>query len=186
MTTEAEARRQRPVASMVIAMVVATVVAVGWYYLGRPDESTRPVKTEPWATWVKAGRADGKLVVMAPEELPSDWRATSAKYVTGVSPHWHLGMLTDNNKYVGVEESREGTEDLVHQYVDENATQGEDVNVGGQTWQVWTDAGGDYALIRTLAAPDGEQERLLVVGSAADAEIRDFAASLSDTSTPTD
>lgn len=185
--TEAEARRVRPMMSGVIAMAVATVVAVGWYYLGRPDESTRPLSTlstAEWGTWVKSGRADGKLVVLAPEAVPRGWRVRTAKYQTGVSPHWHLGTLTEGGKYVGLEESRDPTSDLVAQYVDEDAEQGEDVTVGGVTWEVWTDAGGDYALVRTLETPDGEQERILVVGSAPDDQVREFAASLSADAVP--
>lgn len=182
MTTEAEARRARPVMSMVVAMLVATPVAIGWYYLGRPDEKTQPVvtlTTAEWQTWVTAGRDDHKLVVLAPPTLPVGWRATTASYQTGVAAHWHLGVLTDHNKYVGIEETRDTTTSVVHQYVDENATRGKDAQVGGSTWQVWTDTGGDYALIRTLVAPDGQQERLLVFGSAPDQQIRDFASTLS-------
>ncbi len=184
--TEAEARRVRPWKSALFAMAVAVFVAVGWYYLSRPDESVRPVKAIPaadWAGWVRTARADGKLVTYVPDPVPSGWRVTSARYETGVSPHWHVGMLTPG-KYVGVEESRASTEDLVGQFVDENATQGKDVTVDGTTWQTWTDSGGDYALVRTTKAPDGQQQRVLVYGSAPDAEIRDLAASLSATAVP--
>ncbi|MGO4255950.1 DUF4245 family protein [Marmoricola sp. RAF53] len=184
--TEAEARRLRPWNSAIVALVVALVVAIGWYYLGRPDESTRPVKAIPAAElvgWVKAGRADGKLTTSVPDPVPAGWKVTSAKYETGVAPHWHVGMLTPG-KYVGLEESRDTTENVVKQYVDENAVRGDDVEVGGNTWQTWTDAGGDYALVRTATAPDGEQQRVIVYGSAPNAEIRDLAASLSATAVP--
>jgi hypothetical protein len=172
---------------MVVAMVVATVVAVGWYYLARPNQATQPVPvitTAEWGTWVTAGRDDHKLVTMAPSALPAGWRATSATYVTGVAPHWHLGMLTGTNKYVGIEEALDPTDDLIRQFVDDNAVRGADATVGGQTWQVWTDSGGDYALIRTLTPPHGGQERLLVYGSAPDAQVRAFAATLSATAHP--
>lgn len=180
-TQSASPRYQRSVAGMVGAMIVATVVAGGWYLLGRPDESVRPiatVKTADWHGWVNAGRKDGKLITFAPQRVPDGWRVTSANYQTGVAPHWHLGLLTPSD-YVGLEESRDTTEHVVQQFVDENAVQGKDVTVDGTTWQTWTDSGGDYALIRTVAAPDGEQQRVLVYGSAPDQDIRDYAGSLS-------
>ena len=173
MVTEAEARRLRPFMSGIVALAVALVAAIGWYYLGRPEESQQPVKTVEWKPWVKSGRADGKLLVLAPKALPQGWRATSASYQSGISPHWHLGMLTGNGKFVGIEESPDTVANLVEQYVDANARRGKDVKIGRLTWQVWTDSGGDYGLVAEL-----KDERVLVVGSAPDAQIRDFAATL--------
>jgi len=173
---------QRSVSGLVIAMVVALVVAIGWYYLARGDQDAHPVdtiSTSEWGNWVKAGRADGKLVTLAPGALPKGWRATSASYDSGVSPHWHLGMLTSSDNFVGLEESLDTTDALVREYVDDNATKGKDVTIGGATWQTYTDAGGDYAVVRTITAPGGGQERVMVVGSAKKSEIRDFAGSLS-------
>ena len=178
MVTEAEARRVRPMMSGIVALAVALVTAIGWYYVGRPDESAQPVRTVEWKPWVKSGRADGKLALLAPRALPEGWRATSASYQSGVDPHWHLGMLTGNGKFVGIEEARDTISDLVEQYVDENATQGAEVEVDGLAWQTWTDAGGDYALVRSFEGPDGNQENVIVVGSAPDAVIRDFVETL--------
>ena len=111
---------------------------------------------------------------MAPPSLPDGWKATSASYDTGTTPIWHLGMLTDKGKYVGVEEALGGVQDLVEQHVDENAVQGKDVTIGGETYQTWTDAGGDYAVSRTVPI-EGGTESYLVVGTAPHASIRDFA-----------
>ena len=187
MITEAEARRVRPFMSGIIALAVALIVAVGWYFINRGDTSSRPQQTQSpaeVATWVKGARSDGKLVTFAPASFPKGWDVTSARYLTGVAAHWHLGLLTDGGKYVGVEESLDPTQELIDQYVDSEATQGKDVSIGGVTWKSFTDGGGDYALIRTVTSPKGEQERLLVVGSAPDGDIRDFAATLSATASP--
>ncbi|RNL80858.1 DUF4245 family protein [Nocardioides marmorisolisilvae] len=178
MVTEAEARRIRPMMSGIVALAVALVTAIGWYYIGRPDESQQPVQTVEWQPWVKAGKADHKLLMLAPSALPEGWRATSANYVSGVSPHWHLGMLTGTGKFVGVDEARDTVADMVETYVDANAVKGDDVEINGLRWQTWTDDGGDYALVQTFVGPDGNQENVVVVGSAADAQIRAFVASL--------
>ena len=178
MVTEAEARRMRPMMSGIVALSVALVTAIGWYYLGRPDESQQPVQTVEWQPWVKAGRADHKLLLLAPDVLPKGWRATSASYQSGVSPHWHLGMLTGTGKFVGIDEARDTVANLVAEYVDDNAVKGDDIAIRGLTWQTWTDAGGDYALVRTFEGPNGDPENVVIVGSAPEAQIRSFAASL--------
>ena len=104
-----------------------------------------------------AARTTSSLV-LAPARLPLGWKATSATYTRGVSPTWHLGMLTDDNKYVGVEEARASIKDLVEEHVDEDAQRGKDVTIGGEKWQTWTDAGGDYAVARVVRGPGGAEE----------------------------
>jgi hypothetical protein len=178
MVTEAEARRVRPMMSGIVALAVALVTAIGWYYIGRPDESAQPVTTVEWKPWVESGRADGKLLLLAPVSLPAKWRATSASYESGVTPRWHLGMLTEKRKFVGLEELRDTVANLVEKNIDANATKGAAVEVNGLKWQTWTDSGGDYALVHTFEGQDGNQENVLVYGSAPDAEIRAFAATL--------
>ena len=178
MSQTATSRPPRTVAGMVGALIVVVALGVLWVEVGGSDEKPTPVTSADWRAWAKSGRADGKLTVLAPDRLPSGWRATSATYQSGNAPQWRMGMLTGAGKFVGVEESLEPTEDLVREYVDEDAEQGDDVTIAGQTWQTWTDAGGDYAVVRTLTTPIGEQERILVYGSAPDATIRDFTATL--------
>ena len=113
---------------------------------------------------------------MAPPSLPRGWKATSATYQTGHGTRpGTSGMLTDKGKYVGVEEALGGVKDLVEQHVDADAVQGKDVTIGGETYQTWTDAGGDYAVSRTVPHRREARESYLVVGTAPDATIRDFA-----------
>jgi hypothetical protein len=175
--TEAEARRVRPMMSGIVALAVALVTAIGWYYVGRPDESAQPVKTVEWQPWVKSGRADGKLLMLAPDALPAKWRATSASYESGVTPRWHLGMLTGSGKFVGLEEARSTVADLIADSTEGDPTRGSEVELAGTSWQSWT-AGDDYLLVRTVQGPGGNEENVIVFGSAPDAEIRAFAASL--------
>ncbi len=102
---------------------------------------------------MKGARADDKLLVLAPARLPLGWKATSATYTRGVSPTWHLGTLTDDDKYVGVEEARTSIKSLVEEHVDADAKRGKDVTIGAEKWQSWTDAGGDYAVARVVRGP---------------------------------
>ncbi len=161
--------------------MVVTVLAVIAFVAIRSvttDNEPTPVRSVDWTAMLRAGRADHKLLVMAPTTLPRGWKATSADYQTGMSPTWHLGLLTDGRKYVGVEEARGGVQDLVDEHVDPDATQGKDVTIDGQTWQTWRDAGGDYAVSRSLEISGEVYESWLVVGTAPEGTIRDFAGSL--------
>jgi hypothetical protein len=131
-----------------------------------------------YAASVRAASADKQLLVLAPDRLPPGWTATSATYTKGPSPSWHLGTLTDDREYVGVEESASGIEDLVQEHVDVNAHGGRDVNIDGEKWQTWTDSGGDYAVTHTVKGRDGSPQTVLVVGSAPDDQVRRLAESL--------
>lgn len=171
-------RSQRSVAGMVGALIVVVVIGVVWVKIGGSGQKATPVRTVDWAAWVKAGRTDRQLMLFAPTRLPSGWRATSVDYTAGAAAHWHLGLLTDAGKYVGIEESRASAEELAQQYVDEAAVRGSDVTVAGESWQTWTDAGGDYALVRPVALGGRPYETVLVGGSGAREDIRTFAATL--------
>ena len=175
-------RYQRSSGGLVGALLV-TVAAVLAFVVFRAltsDAEPTPVRAVDYSAAVQSARADGKLVVLAPARLPLGWKATSATYSPGVSPTWHLGMLTGDNKYVGVEEARSGIQDLVDEHVDENAKRGKDVTIGADTWQTWTDQGGDHALARVVKGPEGAQESVLVVGSAPASQVRQLAGSLTE------
>jgi hypothetical protein len=162
------------------ALVFILLVVLAWvgFRALTSDQKTTPIQTVEWSGWVKTGRAEQLLALFAPDRLPKGWRATSVSYVGGVRPQWHLGMLTDRGKYVGIEESRASTRALVTQYVDDNAVRGKDVVVDGTTWESWSDAGGDHALVRSVAVDGQPYEAVLVGGSASAATVEQFVGSL--------
>src|SRR3954447_20636700 len=178
-------RTQRSFAGMAGALIVVFVLVVVVVWVRSSGQQATPVQSVEWKPWVKAGRAEHVLQLVAPEQLPRGWRATSAQYLAGNDPRWHLGLLTDTGKYVGVEESRTSPRDLATQYVDKDAVRGKDVTVGEQVWQTWTDAGGDYALVPAMEGAGRPHGSVLVGGSASPAAVRSFAATLtSGTVTP--
>ena len=147
------ARYQRSPGGLIGALlvtVVAVLAFVGFRALTSDEEPT-PVRAVDYAAVAQGARADDKLVVLAPSRLPLGWKATSATYTRGASPTWHLGMLTDDNKYVGVEEARSSIKELVEEHVDAAAEQGKEVTIGAEKWQTWTDSGGDYAVARVAS-----------------------------------
>lgn len=177
-------------AGALIVTVLAVLAFAAFRSITRDNEPV-PVRSVDYRASVEAARSENELLVLAPEKLPAGWRATSATYTPGASPTWHLGLLTAAGKYVGLEESRAGIEDLVEQHVDPEAERGRDVTIAGETWQSWTDAGGDYAVARSTRSPAGAAgadgstgsggrsvESWVVVGTAPDSEIREFAGTL--------
>ena len=179
--TEAPGRYQRSPRGMLAALVVVVVgvtVVVGLRGLGQGNAPS-PVQTVDYHGWVSSGRQDGKLDIMVPRPMPHGWRATSVSYVTGSDPRWHLGMLTDQGRYVGIEESWGSPAEMVQQYVDANAHRGRVVSINARSWQAWTDQGGDYALVSTRPSRVAHRpETVLVVGDAGPSVIQQFAARL--------
>ncbi len=123
--------------------------------------------------------------VLAPAELPEGWVATSVRFEDRQPQSWHVGLLTDEQAYVGVEQAERSAKAMVADFVDEEARKGDPVEVGGATWATWTDPGrdpaadpstdseGDLALVREDAAAT-----TLVVGTVSQDELTDFVASL--------
>ena len=87
-------------------------------------------------------------------------------------------------RIVGVEESAASIADLARQHVDQDARRGADVLINGETWQSWTDSGGDYAVARSLQSGGRTVESWLVVGTAPEQQIRNFAGTLVGGSLP--
>lgn len=176
--SQASARYQRSPTSLIAAMVVTLGVVllfVGFRALNR-DNRTTPVRTVEWTSAVKAARGDGQLAVVAPSELPQGWRATSVTYVRGGQPRWHLGVLTNAESYIGIEESTASARSLVEKYVDPNATSLGPVRVSGSDldWAGWKDSGGDYALVASLPADrsPAANDTVLVVGSTSSDQVK--------------
>lgn len=169
----------RTFSGLIVAMVVVVLVVLGWtaFRAFISDNQPTPVRTVEWQPVIEAAASDGQIAVLAPDALPEGWRATSASW-SAAAGHLHIGMLTGEGTYVGLEESRDRLDEVVARYVDEDATQGDDVTIGGTEWQTWTDEGGDYAVGRTVQPEKGAPVSYVVVGSGDEGEVRDFAASL--------
>ena len=169
-------RYQRSAAGMVGAMIVLLAVVVGFVVLrdlNRSDPAD-PVRAIDYSADVTFAEREAGFEVLAPETLPQGWIATSARYVPGAEESWHLGMLTEDQQYVGLEQAADSPADLVERHVDQNAVEGDPVTVDGARWSTWSDDGGDLALVR-----EQDGTTTLVVGQdvAAD-ELAGFVASL--------
>jgi hypothetical protein len=169
-------RYQRSAAGMVGAMIVLVLVVLGFVLfrdLNRTDPPS-PVRTVDYAETAAYARDQAGFDLLAPDDLPEGWRATSARYVPGAAESWHLGLLTEDDRYVGLEQSGASVETMVEEHVDPDAVEGDRVDVGGEDWTSWSDAGGDLALVRET---DGTTT--LVVGHQVPEDaLADFVARL--------
>lgn len=172
--SEQPGRYTRSTAGMVGAMIVAVAAVVGFVLLR--DLNRADVETEvPAVDYQKVIEFNGDQVdfpPVAPPTLPDGWKATSVR-LTPQPARWHLGVLTDEGRYIGLEQSRSSEENMVERYVDEEAVRGEPVDVAGETWRTWTDEGGDTALTRVEGGVT-----TLVVGTPGRDVLVDYAASL--------
>lgn len=172
--SEQPGRYQRSTAGMIGAMIVA-LLAVGAFVGFRGLIRTQPDVQVPAVDYQQAreyGQDQVDFPLAAPESLPDGWRATSVRVVPQ-PPRWHVGLLTDEDRYVGLEQSRGSVAKMVETYVDQEAVEGEPVQVAGETWQTWTDEGGDTALTRVE-----DDVTTLVVGTPGLEVLVDFVESL--------
>ncbi|MCX6397899.1 MAG: DUF4245 family protein [Propionibacteriales bacterium] len=170
---------QRSVAGMIGSMVVVVVVVVGWVGFRSfiSDPPSPPPRVVDWTVAVGVGDRADALALYAPKVLPLGWSAKDARYSGGRFPRWELALRTDNVRTVSLAEALSSGRTLV-EGIDEDATEGADVTLGGVVWQSWKFSGGDYGISREVDAPTGGSEAVLVHGSGSQAQIHDFAQTL--------
>ena len=167
---EQPSRYDRNFGGLLAAMVVTVLVVgayVGFRALTRDQPDLDPdVDYASCVAYLQA--AD--VPVVYPQELPSGWRASVIHFARGTPPEWRMGLLTDQDQFVGVVQQQDEVDDLLTRYVDENPTQGDDAapdnGLGVTSWQTWSDAGGDHAFSTQVSTGPLAGETLLVYGSA--------------------
>ena len=174
--SEQAGRYQRSAAGMVGAMIVLVAAVIGFVLLREVNrvEPPSPVRAVDYTPDLRYARQQASFDVLAPASLPRGWRATTVEYVSGARESWHLGILTDQNRYVGLEQSKQSERSMLEQFVDPAPTRGQPVGVGGATWSTWTDGGGDRALVRRA----GGVTTLVIGHDVPQRELVDFTASL--------
>jgi hypothetical protein len=150
-------------------IVVAFLMIVTW----RPKtEKVREVE-------YTAQLADARKVagwIRGPEPMPAGWKATSVEFrAPQQSPiSWHLGIVTDQKKYVGLEQSNVTSNGFPADKLGRTADDGTST-VDGVVWQrkTLTDREGEQALLLV-----GSGVTTIVTGNAGYQALETFAASL--------
>ena len=167
-------RYQRSAAGMIGAMLVLVAAIVGFVLLRDLNREVpdSPVEAVDYARTAAYAREQASFEVLAPDELPEGWKATTVGFVPDPS-RWHLGVLTDQGNYVGLEQADSSVASMVSTYVDPEATHGKPVTIDGETWVSRSDSGGDTALVRR----EGEVTTLVVTTADEDVLV-DYIESL--------
>jgi hypothetical protein len=173
--SERPGRYQRSFSGMIGAMIVLVLVVAAFVVLRdlNRTEPENPVKPVDYTQPAEYAREQAEFELLTPDRLPEGWFATSARFRDGRDQSWHLSFLTGDGKYVGVEQLDVSAGQIVEDFVDEDAEQGEDVVIDGATWESWSDSGGDSALVR-----EGDEITTLVVGTIPAAELERFVTTL--------
>lgn len=176
----AAGRYQRSSSGMVGALLVTLLVIlafVGFRACNRTDLNVSPEHVDYLAQVRYAQQAGAHLVY--PPALPSGWYATQVTFGQGTRPDLELSMLTPQDQYVGFVQSAASPPEVLAQYVDPQPTSGRPAHLPGAVdghvarWDVWTDSGGDTALVARY-----DHETLLVFGTASRDELEHLASSL--------
>lgn len=174
--SEQPGRYQRSFSGLAAALVVLVafvVVLVVLQKITNAAGSPNPAPAVPYAKAAKYARQQAHLHLLAPPSLPKGWRATSVRYVDGPDEHWHLGVLTAHDQYVGLEQGHGPVRALVNKYVDPQARRLKPATIDGASWTVWSDSGGDLGFCRRQG-----NTTTLVVGTADRATLTGYLASL--------
>ena len=148
--SEQPSRYNRSFGGMLGALVVLLLVIGAFavvHLLGSTDPAD-PVQPVNYSTSARYARQAATFGLLAPRHLPQGWIATSVRFQGGHDQSWHLGCLTAQRRYVGLEQARAPLISMLQDFVGDNASRGPNVPVAGQTWQSWTTPDADRALVR--------------------------------------
>jgi len=160
-----------------LGLVVGVVVLLLLITLRPQGQAVHVVDYRATLAGAKIGGTPFPL--LAPQGLPSSWRATSAYYDPPGTARlvaatvWHVGFLTANGRYAAFEQTNASAQDELPDVLPAASRQATDAVVGGVRWQRWTDATGDRALVRTTGTVT-----TVVDGSADWPELEQLAGSL--------
>lgn len=173
MSSTGSSRGNPAMADIVRSMVVIALIILAVYGIGKffTTDGGDPVKPVDYARVVEQARPAADFPLAAPETLPTKWRANSARFQTNA---WHLGVLTDDDEYIGLEQVSTGPKATIRRFAQGSTADGT-VEIDGRTWDVRTGPDGRTTLVRT---EDGITT--LVNGTAPRSVVEDYVASLSE------
>ncbi|WP_229051496.1 DUF4245 domain-containing protein [Aeromicrobium sp. Leaf350] len=116
---------------VVMGLIVLAIWAFGLLHTNTPDD---PVRDVEYASTATSARQAATYPLLAPASLPKDWRANGVRFTPGGTQPWHLGVLTADDRYIGLEQEKVELDDLLEVHAD-GATEAGTVEIAGATWQ---------------------------------------------------
>ena len=161
------------VGALVVSAGLMAVVGLMTFFQARDTDD--PTPPYDYSSDLAAARERAPFAVVAPRSLPEGWYATSADTTTsGPVYSWHLGLITDQDDYVGLEQSNEASTTFVAASTKADQP-GDPVQIDGQSWQTLT-SGPETALV--LVSDSTKPVTTVVTGTASEDELVAFAGSL--------
>jgi len=120
----------------VIGLIILALFAFGRLFTTTPEQTVSTVDYQPI---VAQARTTSDDPLLAPPTLPDGWRATSARYdpgADGASGTWHLGVVTDDDEYIGLEQTPLALDRAVKKWA-EGSEEAGSAQVAGQVWAVF-------------------------------------------------
>jgi Protein of unknown function (DUF4245) len=167
---------QRSAPALIGAMLAVMGLIVAIWALSRFQHRDLPDPARPvnYTAQLAVARQSAPFDVLAPASTPPGWRATSVSW-DGQPPDltWHLGFLTAQDQYVGLEQGSAPSAAFVA--ASTSATEpGQPVKIGGQRWQTLSSTDSSvHALVRRTPGVT-----TVVTGTAAESQLESFAGSL--------
>jgi hypothetical protein len=128
-------------------------------FTNTPDE--HPVKEVDWKPVLAVAQQEAPFPVLAPSNLPADWRATRVNWIPQGRPYlngepsprnlWQIGFLTPDEVYIDLNQGDLRPQEMVDQQSREGTPDGASV-IAGQNWE-------------RLVSPDGRTRSLVLRGS---------------------
>lgn len=117
----------------VLGIIVLALYGLGQFFTSTPDQVTASVDWKPAA---ESAQRSADYTVLAPDELPDGWHATSARYdpTTG---RWKLGILDGDEEYLGIDQSTDSVKAVLKRLADGSEPAGS-AKVGDRVWSVNT------------------------------------------------
>jgi hypothetical protein len=151
----------------VIGLIILALYGFGKLFTQEPES---PVKAIDYATIVDQARPAADFELLAPSSLPKGWKATTARFEP---TSWHLGVLTDDEDYIGLEQIKGSVDRAIDQFADGSKADGT-ADIDGETWRVRKGPQDRTAYVRQQ-----DDITTVVVGTASRSVIEDYISSLS-------
>jgi hypothetical protein len=112
----------------VLVLLILAIWGFSKLFTTKPDS---PTPTVDYASTVKSARPAADFPLLAPPSLPAGWKATSVRFNPNA---WHLGVLTNDGDYIGLEQAKISVDRAVDEFAEGSKTAGR-VRIGSQTWE---------------------------------------------------
>ena len=161
------------VPSMFISVFLIGGLILGLYAIGQFFYGNEPEKRNvDFACVALDARKAVDWPLYTPQSVPEGWTSNFASFEPGNEAVWRMGIITENDKYLGLEQNALPVQDALEKYAP-NSKQTGTVEITGNAWDVYEDGNGTTSYIRV------EQDRVvLVVSTTEESVARAYIASL--------